>query len=1300
MFSLWNLTSLIFIMASFTLLSLNVRGCQDSLKRFNLFSHLHNIQKADIYCLQDTHSSADEEDTWRLIWRNNIVFSHSPHKRAGGVCIMLSPKSNIQIISQEEIVPGRLLHLIIKIGDTQYNLVNIYAPSDGNERDVLFQRLKNKISTFSTDPIIIAGDYNCTLLPKIDRLSTQEPHPRSANSLARLCNKHKLIDAWRNFHGEEHQQFTWRNKNACSRIDRVYISKHIRTNIKYSAIYDVPNSLSDHSAIVLSLYHSKIKNKSPYWCLNTSVLDEDSYCNIIRAFWDQWKLVKSDYSSIQFWWDVGKMKIKHLSQEYCSSRQKLFKDCKQELEYEIRFLEARSKIDPEFKASYRAKKEQLDTLLEQMNKGAAIRSRFQHLNECDSSSKYFYELEKQRGQKKIINHLKKSDGRITEDQVEIREMTQCFYQTLFSPDETNLIDQNSLLSDLPKITDADSKQLDQDLTLEELTTSVKLLRNGKSPGIDGLPAEFYKTFWNLLGPDVLEVFKSSCEDGLLPLSCRRAILTLLPKKGDNGLLKNWRPVSLLCLDYKIFTRTLSIRLKTVLSNIIHLDQTYTVPGRHIFDNIHVCRDIVYSANRNYVPLAIVSLDQEKAFDRINHSYLFKTLKAFGFGDNFVSFIKLIYTQAQLLVKVNGGLTNPITFGRGIRQGCSLSGQLYAICIEPLLQKLRQHMSGYNIPNTEKRICLSAYADDVNLFPSTEQDFDVISHWLGVYQLSSNAKVNMQKTSGLWCGSWKTRTDTPLNITWKSDGLKVLGNFIGNSKEFEKQNWNDMELQIDKSLQKWKPFVRALSYRGRALICNQLAGSKIYYRLVCFAPPKDIVRDLQRKLVDFLWQGRHWIPAEIVYLHISEGGLGLINIESRIGDFRLQFIKKYLGSEVDDHPVFHFCDHFLRSIGSLGYDKQLFDMDLKIPAVTPIPDFYRQLFHTWNRLTHKRLGDHDIGYIIDQPLFQNYEMVHPYTQEQFTLDHFVDAGITKIRDLINFNNKAWFTADELAHQFPSRSVRILNRDISMLRNAMPPAWLGVLNAFLRQNILCTSFDSLYNIVLSVPDFDEISVSVLSAKRKEFYNILVKSISITTTNTRLDSVWRDLLSLQDNVGPDFTNTYLKPNVRRQGDIQWRILHGAICTGSLNMALGRVAEMGCPFCNERDDLLHIFLQCPRLFALIRIVKSTVKFLSEDSILTPENFIFGFKVPKSGPRMRTFSLINYLLTTSKWAIHLSYQHKIENDNFTDALYLFTGKIRRRLKTEFAYYKLTDKLLEFEDIWCIERALCYLQNEDLHIVI
>lgn len=100
----------------------------------------------------------------------------------------------------------------------------------------------------------------------------------------------------------------------------------------------------------------------------------------------------------------------------------------------------------------------------------------------------------------------------------------------------------------------------------------------------------------------------------------------------------------------------------------------------ILDNLHSVRDIFDFAFNNNINLGFLSLDQEKAFDRVDHAFLFETIKAFGFGE-FISMIRLLYNDATCMIKIAGGLSVPVKVNRGIRQGCPLSGQLYSISLE-------------------------------------------------------------------------------------------------------------------------------------------------------------------------------------------------------------------------------------------------------------------------------------------------------------------------------------------------------------------------------------------------------------------------------------------------------------------------------------------------------------------------------------------------------------------------------------------------------------------------------------------
>ncbi|KAK3546569.1 hypothetical protein QTP70_028503, partial [Hemibagrus guttatus] len=145
---------------------------------------------------------------------------------------------------------------------------------------------------------------------------------------------------------------------------------------------------------------------------------------------------------------------------------------------------------------------------------------------------------------------------------------------------------------LPKVSSEDNAALEGPLVLEELHAALNTMPGGKAPGIDGLPVEFYKFFWKELGEDLLEVLEKSFRERCLPLSSLRAVITLLPKKGDLQDIKNWRPVSLLCTDYKVMSKALANHLRDIVDSVIQTDQTYCVPNRSIVDNVSLIQDIL------------------------------------------------------------------------------------------------------------------------------------------------------------------------------------------------------------------------------------------------------------------------------------------------------------------------------------------------------------------------------------------------------------------------------------------------------------------------------------------------------------------------------------------------------------------------------------------------------------------------------------------------------------------------------------------------------------------------------------
>ena len=261
------------------------------------------------------------------------------------------------------------------------------------------------------------------------------------------------------------------------------------------------------------------------------------------------------------------------------------------------------------------------------------------------SSRFFLRLEKKRGTESWISAMRVSSGVVVTDVEGICESWASFYQDLFTACPVYLGVQSDLLDCLTlSLSVDDAASCDGPISPNEAHAALLGMAKGTSPGSDGLLMEFYVAFWDFLGADLVNVFSAPLEAGFLPFSQREALITLIFKKGHRLDHKNWRPISLLNVDYKLCARFLAGLLLKVIATIVAPDQTCGVPGRYISENVAFLRDVVELANEYNLPVALLSLDQEKAF-----------------GSS---------------VLVNGYTSRPFKPSRGVRQGCPLSPLLH------------------------------------------------------------------------------------------------------------------------------------------------------------------------------------------------------------------------------------------------------------------------------------------------------------------------------------------------------------------------------------------------------------------------------------------------------------------------------------------------------------------------------------------------------------------------------------------------------------------------------------------------
>ena len=425
-------------------------------------------------------------------------------------------------------------------------------------------------------------------------------------------------------------------------------------------------------------------------------------------------------------------------------------------------------------------------------------------------TKYFYQLAKQRQTRNSINELRVGDRTVTSHK---NILTACrdFSVNLYTAEPVDLKCQDWLLNQMDStLTSEDQEKCEGAFTLSECYEALSQMQTNKSPGADGFPVEFYRRFWSSLGNDLVEVLNYSYEHGQLSDSQKQGIIRLLYKKDDPLLLKNWHPISLLNTDYKICTKVLANRLTKVLSVILSEDQTCGVPGRSIYENLFLLRDTLDYIDHKQLSPALISLDQEKAFDRVNHGFLQRVLSRFNFGPSFRQWVNIVYTDIHSCVLNNGWLSAKIKLDRGVRQGCPLSPLLYCLVAETLGQAIRRDDSirGIPIPGVNKQSEVSQYAEDTTLILADNYSITQRFNLINIFERGSGSRLNAQKTEGLWLGSAAGKQTGPVNITWTTEKLKILGVYFGTSN-VEHANWIDRIIKLEKPLNLWKS--RTLSH---------------------------------------------------------------------------------------------------------------------------------------------------------------------------------------------------------------------------------------------------------------------------------------------------------------------------------------------------------------------------------------------------------------------------------------------------------------------------------------------------------
>ena len=1168
-----------------TIVSYNVRGIRDVKKRQGIFNYVRNH---DVVFLQETHCHFKQEEyRWSKEWGGLSLWSRGS-SNSKGVTILFNKNKHFNIIESICDPNGRYISCKVKLDENVYNLVNVYAPNQEYERVTFFNGLNQIL--YEEDDTVLGGDFNCVLDNDVDRYNCRDNIDVGQIDLRYMMNIFDLEDVWRR-RNPFSKSYSWEGRGKKSRIDFFLTSVSLDSmveNIEY-----VPAPFSDHKLVALRLRSSNISHEKGLWKMNVSVVKTKLFQKAFKIMWNDWKQQKPNFNDKNMWWDIGKKRIKEVA---ISVSKIIASESNREmhtLENRLKFLNDRDIQSSELNSV----KDELRKLHEKRGEGSKIRSRIKWWEEGERSTRYFHNLEKRQGKDKLWSEMVGENGQMVYGTKDIQNKQVEFYKNLYTSEKAEDIslEYDYFLNDLDRKLSLESKvSLDSEITMKELTKALSLMKNNKSPGPDGIAVEFYKIYWNDVKSDYFEIVLNSQIKESLPYTQYLAVITLLYKKGKREDIRNWRPISLLNVDFKILSKLLAERLKKVLPDIIHTDQRGCIAGRYVGENIRLIEDVIGAKDDESLVLLI---DQEKAFDRVEWKWLFKVLEAFNFGRTFISWIHTLYNQAKTSILTNGVQSAYFGISRGIRQGDAMSALLFIIQIEPLAEKIRKtsELKGIDIitNDTQSEVRIAQYVDDTSIFL---HDKDYLAPCLEIihkYENVSGSKLNKTKTKALLT---KATVDGESfdGIEFINGPEKVLGVAISNSDDCSGY-WNQIIKKLKSTLTIWSG--RDLSFEGKIHIIKSIGISTIMYAIEMKHIEEPYIKEINKLLWNFLWSGKKYmVKREICCLPKSLGGLGMININLLIKVKRIKLVIRILSGDVNNSwnklPISYlkcldrdFClDYFaLRATDC----KELIEKK-------NIPQIYKECILSFEEFCRrgKIVQDGD-----DEILWCNNKL--KFYGKPLTFKHWAKSGIIYLSDILEDHN---LSERKILQKLKHRASFFF--DFYRLR-------LGLLEEWKQRNITITngeyeSVRTILNYNFQVPGVGQRKLKDLTSK--EIYSILLLTDYDESQNSS-KQYWSTRLGIYIDwelyFEVNFVNKLLPRNVK---DFNWKVFYGQVNTESRLQRMN-LSDGICKICqSDRENLEHMFVFCKEIEEIWKGITTVILFVEKDFVMNTSVQLCGY--------------------------------------------------------------------------------------------
>ena len=484
--------------------------------------------------------------------------------------------------------------------------------------------------------------------------------------------------------------FTFRRGSSKSRIDKINFSSELHIE----SYQQSDPCLSDHDLISAFFHFTPNQNLGPgVWRNNIKYYSDEEFLQRFNYFWEIYKNSYERNNNLQKWWQSFKYFFKIKSIRYAKEIAQKEKRESQMREQGLNNLTSLLNCNPFSQSLLNhysvLKKQIIDDRIKSI-KEKLFKEDARYLMRGDQPTKAFFDKFKNKRKQNYIKALKNQSGDRVTDISGILRIAEEYANNLYSGRHSSL-DQSMMDFFLDYVTPNDEcielfRELMAPISEGELWDAIKSFLNGKTPGPDGLSIEFYKIMFPVIKDELLKLFNFYMSNGRISSKIKSGLQVWIPKDPPLDEKENYRPITLMNCDYKIFNKIISNRLQPILKILIH-DTQFAQPGKDINEMNCLVRDIIDDMKASMNDSFFLSIDFTKAFDTICHEFLFQILAKYGFPSQFISLVKELFRDAGSHILINKFRSKKVKLKSGTQQGNTISRDLFILQLNLLLKNI-------------------------------------------------------------------------------------------------------------------------------------------------------------------------------------------------------------------------------------------------------------------------------------------------------------------------------------------------------------------------------------------------------------------------------------------------------------------------------------------------------------------------------------------------------------------------------------------------------------------------------------